>query len=162
MREWNRRTEEVRNLMNPAFCGRILYATIAEYQLKTQRNFPFPLVFLVLPLVLPRQIREKISSKTQFTNWIQDNQELVYNFAKRASDLVEITNESLEFMMQTGYLLITETGEIQKNITIRNLSKTQYTDSEIKECILKAEHVARWFAKTGNIETIYICLGVKP
>lgn len=162
MREWSKRPEEVRNLMNPAFCGRIIFAAVAEYQKKTNRTFPFPLVYLILPLVLPRQIREKIDSRTKLTNWVQNNQELIYNFAKRANDLIEITNEALEFMMQAGYISITDSGEIEKTITVGSISKTKNSDIEVKECITKAENVARWFATTGAVEIIYFCLGVRP
>ena len=162
MREWKMRPEEVRNLMNPAFCGRLLFATVSEYQSKVHRAFPFPLVYLILPLVLPRQIRVKINSRTKLTSWAQNNQELIYNFGKRANDLIEITNEALEFMLQAGYLVITDSGEIERAETAGNLSKTKNTDDEVKECINKAENVARWFAATEKVETIYFCLGVRP
>jgi len=64
MRSWDYRPDEVKNLFNPAFCGRVIYGTISEYQKNTKRDFPFPLIYLVLPLVLPRQIRTEISSRT--------------------------------------------------------------------------------------------------
>lgn len=112
--------------------------------------------------MLPKQIREKINSRTQLTNWAQNNQELIYNFGKRANDLIEITNEALEFMLQAGYLDITDAGEINMVLPAGTLSKTRFIDSEVKECITKAENVARWFAATGKVETIYICLGVRP
>lgn len=162
MRAWNQRPEEVRYLLNSAFCGRILYAMITEYQKKTSRALPFPLIYLVLPLVLPKQIREKISSRTQLINWVQTNQELVYNFGKRTKDLVSITNEALELMIQTGLIRLTDMGEIEKEIKIKVLSKTKYTDYEVTDCLKKAEHVARWFATAGKVETIYFCLGVRP
>lgn len=162
MKEWNQRPEEVQYLFNPAFCGRILYAMIAEYQKKANRALPFPLVYLILPLVLPRQIRETITSRTQLMNWVQNNQALVYNFGQRANDLVEITNEALEMMMQTGFLQLTDIGEIERNNTSKALSQTKFTDPEINECLNKAEHVARWFATAGKPETIFYCLGVRP
>ncbi|WP_442969853.1 three component ABC system middle component [Roseburia sp. AM23-20] len=49
------RTHEVAFLLNPAFCGRILYSTIRTYNEKTNRAFPFPLIYLVLPLVLHKE-----------------------------------------------------------------------------------------------------------
>lgn len=162
MREWEYRPDEVKYLLNPAFCGRVIYAAIAEYQKSTRRDFPFPLVYLILPLVLPRQIRIEISSRTQLLNWVQRHQELIFNFGKRASDLIEITNEAVEFMMQTGFLKLTDNGELSKKITAGALSKKKYTDSEVIECLNKAEHVGRWFAGVGKVETIYTSLGVRP
>ena len=52
MKSWNMRTHEVAFLLNPAFCGRVLYSTIKTYNDKTCRAFPFPLSYLILPLVL--------------------------------------------------------------------------------------------------------------
>ena len=162
MRAWEYRPDEVKNLLNPAFCGRVIYGTIVEYQKNTKRDFPFPLVYLILPLVLPQSIRAEINSRTQLTNWIQRHQELVFNFGKRASDLIEITNEAVEFMLQTGFIKLTDNGELSREIVAGTLSKTKHTDPEISECLKKAEHVGRWFAGAGKVETIYVSLGVRP
>ncbi|WP_352403085.1 three component ABC system middle component [Pyramidobacter sp.] len=162
MRAWDYRPDEVKNLFNPAFCGRVIYGTISEYQKNTKRDFPFPLIYLVLPLVLPRQIRTEISSRTQLTNWVQKHQELIYNLGKRVRDLVEITNEAVKFMMQTGYIRLNDSGELSKVLTAGALSKTKHIDPEVAECLQKAEHVGRWFAGAGKVEIIYTCLGVRP
>ena len=162
MRAWDYRPDEVKNLFNPAFCGRVIYGTISEYQKNTKRDFPFPLIYLVLPLVLPRQIRTEISSRTQLTNWVQKHQELIYNLGKRVRDLVEITNEAVEFMMQAGYIRLNDSGELSKVLTAGALSKTKHIDPEVAECLQKAEHVGRWFAGTGKVEIIYTGLGVRP
>ena len=53
-------------------------------------------------------------------------------------------------------------GTVEINSFAKKLSKRNFMDEEVKECITKAEHVARWFAKTGKTETVYISLGVKP
>ena len=93
---------------------------------------------------------------------MQRHQELVFNFGKRASDLVEVTNEAVELMLQTGYVKLTDNGELSKVISAGVLSKTKNTDQEVAECLTKAEHVGRWFAGAGKVETIYSCLGVRP
>lgn len=159
---WNRRPLEVRNLLNPAFCGRILYTTVSEYQLKTDSSFPFPLIYLILPLVLTESIRNVISSRTQLTNWVQKHPELLVGFGRRAGSFVTTTNEALEFMLQTEFLILTDDGKLSLNKQKRKISKSKYIDPDIKECLKKAEHVGRWFADTGKVETIYICLGVRP
>ena len=159
---WDDRPDEVKYLLNPAFCGRLLCATVGEYYKKTQRGFPYPLIYLILPLVLPRQIRVEINSRTSFTNWVQQHSELLFNFGERTKDLVEITNETVLFLMQTGCLELTDNGELCETKETRSINKSKYIDSEVKECLQKAGHVGRWFAMTGRIETIYTCLGVRP
>lgn len=162
MRNWNERSDEIKTLLNPAFCGRVLYMAVDAYQKKTNQDFPFPLIYLILPLVLPGHIRAEISSRTQLLNWVHNHPELIYDFGARANDLIEITNESIEFMMQCGYIKLTDKGELSKEVTKAALSKTKYTDAEASECLMKAEHVGRWFASTGKTEQIYVCLGVRP
>lgn len=162
MRAWDDRPDELKHLLNPAFCGRVIYGAVSEYQKSTKRDFPFPLVYLILPLILPQPIRTKINSRTQLVNWVHGHQELVFNFGKRAGDLVEITNEAVELLLQAGYMVLTDNGELSKVITAGTLSKTKHIDLEVAECLTKAEHVGRWFAGAGKVETIYTSLGVRP
>ena len=162
MNKWSMRTHEVAYLFNPAFCGRILYSTIKTYNEKLNKPFPFPLIYLILPLVLHKQTRINISSRTQFLVWVQKYPQLLIDFHRRTRALVPISNEAIEFLLQTGKIALTPNGELEIAPASRILSKTKYTDSEVKECLTKAEHIARWFASAGKTETIYIALGVKP
>lgn len=162
MKSWNMRTHEVAFLLNPAFCGRVLYSTIKTYKAKTNRAFPFPLIYLVLPLVLHKETRININSKTQLQLWVQRYPQLLIDFPQRAKELVPITNESIEFLLQTGKILVTLNGELEIAPTSKTLSKTKFVDDEISECLKKGEHIAKWFATAGKVETIYIKLGVRP
>lgn len=162
MREWKMRTKEVAYLLNPAFCGRVLYGTVKKYNKISNKAFPFPLIYLVLPLVLHKNTRRLINSKTAMLVWIQKYPELLVGFAQRASDLVEITNEAVELLLQSELLQLTDRAELQVNKTIKAMNKTKFADDEIKECVNKSEHVGKWFAVAGSTETIYISLGVRP
>lgn len=156
------RSHEVAFLLNPAFCGRVLYSTIKTYNEKTSRAIPFPLIYLVLPLVLHKETRIHINSRTQLQLWVQRYPQLLIDFPQRARELVPITNESVEFLLQTGKILLTPNGELEISPTSKTLSKTKFVDDEISECLKKAEHIAKWFAAAGKVETIYIELGVRP
>ena len=162
MNKWDMRIHEVAYLLNPAFCGRILYSAIKTYNKILNRAFPFPLIYLVLPLVLHKQTRININSRTQLLIWVQNCSQLLIDFPRRTRELVLISNEAIEFLLQTGKIVLTPNGELEIVPTSRTLSKTKYADSEVKECLIKAEHVARWFASAGKTETIYIALGVRP
>lgn len=162
MKMWSDRAREVAYLLNPAFCGRILYGTIKIYAETTKRGLPFPLIYLALPLILHKPTRERINSRTQLLIWIQRNPELLIDFARRAHDLVPITNESLELLLQSNIVCLTPSGELDVVKTQKSLSKTKFVDEEVKECLKKSEQVAKWFAATGKVETIYIALGVRP
>lgn len=156
------RAREVAYLLNPPFCGRVLYSTIKTYNEKTSRALPFPLIYLVLPLILHKETRTNINSRTQLQLWVQRYPQLLIDLPQRIRELVPITNESVEFLLQTGKILLTPTGELEISPTSKTLSKTKYVDDEVSECLKKGEHVAKWFATAGKVETIYIELGVRP
>ena len=90
MNSWNKRTREVAYLLNPAFCGRMLYSAINAYSIKTKRAFPFPLVYLVLPLVLHKETRANINSRTQLHLWVQQHPQLLIDFPQRTTELIPI------------------------------------------------------------------------
>lgn len=162
MKNWNMRTHEVAFLLNPAFCGRVLYSTIRTYNKTSKRAFPFPLIYLVLPLVLHKGTRTYINSRTKLVLWVQQHPQLLIDFPLRARDLVPITNEAVEFLLQTEKVFLTSNGELEISPTSKILSTTKFIDDEIKDCLQKGEHVARWFVTAGKVETIYIELGVRP
>lgn len=162
MKQWNERIREVAYLLNPAFCARLLYVTIKEYEQKGQSHFPFACAYLVLPLVLHKPTREKISSRTHLLQWIQNNQEILIGYANRAKELVSITNEAIELLLQTGVVELDSNGMLGIVKGSPRISKTKYLDQEIIECIKKCEHVARWFVGAESVTTIYISLGVRP
>lgn len=162
MKNWDNRATEIAYLLNPAFCGRIIYHVIKTYQQESKRPMPFPLVYLILPMVLHRKTRERIKSITQMQIWIQRNPEMLIGFADRAQSMVPITNEAVEFLMQSGIVTLTNNAELELAQLFKALSTTKYTNDEIKECISKSSSVAKWFAKAGTVETIYVSWGVRP
>jgi hypothetical protein len=162
MENWEKRATEIAYLLNPAFCGRIIYYVIKTYAEESKRPMPFPLVYLILPLVLHRKTRERIKSVTQMQIWIQHNPELLIGFADRTKSMVQITNEAVEFLMQSGIVVLNNNAELELAQLFKSLSVSKYTNDEIKECISKSQNVAKWFAKAGTVETIYTSWGVRP
>lgn len=163
MQNWSERAREIAFLLNPAFCGRILHSTIEEtYSEQTKRAFPFPLTYLVLPLILHKETRANINSRTRLASWVNKYPQLLMYFPQRTKDLVTITNEAIEFLLQTEKVVITANGDLEVSPIARTFSKTKFIDDEIRECLRKSEHIAKWFATAGKVETIYIILGVRP
>lgn len=162
MNNWENRSKEIAFLLNPAFCGRLIYGTIRKFNEVSNRALPFPLVYLILPLVLHKATREKISSRTKFLVWIQQHPELLIGYAQRTKELVEITNEATEFLLQTNMVLITDKADLEINSSTKGLSKGRFVDEEVKQCLNKSEHIGKWFATAGKVETIFIGMGVRP
>jgi len=163
MIQWDKRSPEVANLLNPAFCAIILYATIAEYQKKAKVGIPFPILYLILPIVLHQSTRNRINSKTNMVVWLQRNPDALVGFPDRARSLVIFTNEAIEYLLSQQIVAITD-GRlvIQKALSKAKMDKLAATDSEISDCIQKAAHTGRWFYNARTEENIYAAWGVRP
>ncbi|BDA67679.1 hypothetical protein CAL7716_018450 [Calothrix sp. PCC 7716] len=106
MRSWQERPVEYANLFNPAFCSILLQNAIKGYQKEKKQGIPYPLLFLVLPLVLHISTRNALpkTTVTKLHIWLQKQPEVRVGFAERASYLVPYTKEALAFRMQTGII----------------------------------------------------------
>ena len=162
MKSWNDRSREVAYLLNPAFCGRIIYNVVKVYYDETKRPMPFPIIYIILPIVLHKKTRNKLNSTTQMQVWIKRNPDLLIGFAERTRSLIDITNESLEFLMQAKLIKMNNNADLSISRTTKALSKTKYTTDEFKECIKKSTGLAKWFAKSGTVESIYTNWGIRP
>lgn len=163
MKSWENRPIEEANLLNPAFCGELLRRAIKQYNTYAKQTFPYPLIFLILPVVLHRYTREAIPSATreQFHVWLQNNQGVRVGFAERAKSLVPFTKEALNFLLQLNIVIINNTAglELKHNPKLINAKQG---DDEIRDCFKKAEIVGRWYARAGNTANVYTMWGVKP
>ncbi|MEN6325626.1 MAG: three component ABC system middle component [Syntrophomonas sp.] len=161
MDAWKNRVPEIANLLNPAFCSSIIYHVILEYQKKAKREFPFTLIYLILPIVLHKSTRERITSRTNMVVWIQRYPDVLIGFPGRAKSLVSFANESIEFLLQRKILQITN-SELSVAKTLSKSKIDAISDQEIQECYNKAENLGRWLAQMGAEENIYAAWGVKP
>ncbi len=162
MKKWEHRPIEEANLFNPAFCGELLRRAIANYNATSQSEFPYPLSFLVLPIILHRQTREAISpNNRQLHVWLQNNQSVRVGFAERTRSLVPITNEALVFLLQVNSAVVSEMANIRLLSPPRTINNS-YGDEEVRDCFKKAGIVGRWFARAGSAGNIYTMWGVKP
>ena len=166
MLAWPRRVVEEANLFNPAFCAVLLAKTAEEFTKKTDRAFPFPLAFLVLPVVLHRGTREALPGSTvsSLLTWVQDHRDQLVNFSGRVQSLQAITREAILFGTQHETLAIAGSGGIA--VGARKQSATEkrtglFTD-EARECVDRAGFLGRWFAAAGTPATIYSAWGITP
>ena len=111
---WEQRPLELANLFNPAFCSILLHDSILAYQNENAQGMPYPVVFLILPIVLHKSTREKLPSKitTKMHVWVQNNPEVHIHFAEHTRYLIPYTKESLIFGMQANDILISDSGSV--------------------------------------------------
>lgn len=162
MKKWDERATEIAYLLNPAFCGRIIYNAIKVYYEESSKPMEFPLVYLILPLILHKDTRERIKSRNKMQVWIKNNPELLIGLANRVRNLIQITNEAVELLMQSTLIELDNNACILVSEKSKGLSKTKFINKEISECIRASTAVAKWFSKAGTVENIYINWGIRP
>jgi hypothetical protein len=157
---WEERPITVATLLNPAFCGEVLRRSIAEYQKINKDGLPFQLVFLILPIILNKMIRESLpkTSGKNFITWLEENQVLKKDLPNSIRNIVPYTKESVMFLMMYGLIKINDTGNIESQIKNKDITE----DSEATECYKKAELLGKLLAKAGTVQFIFVNLGIKP
>jgi hypothetical protein len=165
MRPWTERPQEEAYLLNPAFCALLLWRAIRGYHSVTFTGMPLLPMFLVLPVVLHKATREALPRdvRTSLAAWLENNGELRVRFAERAQALVPYVREGLLFGTLHGVISIDGNGRFLAQPRLRKLATyRQTTTDEIRDCISRAEFVAKWFANVGSASTVMALWGVRP
>lgn len=166
MQSWEQRPLEYANLLNPAFCSILLQNAIKGYQNEKKQGMPYPLLFLVLPLVLPSSTRNALPKKivTKLHIWLQRHPEAHVGFGDRTSNLVPYTKEALAFGIQTGIINVCDDGKFTwVKGKLKSISSLSWSiDTEPAICCKKAEFIGRWLAQAGEVSTIYTMWGICP
>lgn len=158
---WERRPIEIASLLNPAFCGEVLRRCIEEYEKIASQPFPFPLLYLILPIVLHKRTRETIVSQRQLHVWLQSHEEVKIGFADRTRQLLPFTREALLFLLQVNAVSLDEHAQLNI-IHYRRKTPSSQKEGEINSCYRAASMVGRWFARTRSVTTIYALWGIRP
>jgi len=165
MKEWSERPTEVAYNFNPAFCGWLLREAADGYCSVTPAGLPFPLVFLILPVILHRPTRESLprSTVTALHPWLREHPEVRVGLADRASQLAVIAREAVLFL--SAHSLITLTNDaalVPSGKMARGKAPILAASEEIKTCVGKAKMVGAWFAEAGDVVTVFQMWGVRP
>lgn len=161
---WPDRPQELANLLNPAFIGMMLYRSIAGFQEESKTAMPLELAVLVPPLILHSATRGRLprNTRTSLATWVQDNRDLLIEFAHRTSSLMPYTRESLFFLLSRDAIALSGIGFTATPKALTGVTPYQKKSDEIKQCYLKSHFAGRWLALAGNTSTIYALLGITP
>lgn len=162
---WEERSVISANLLNPAFCGEVLRRTIWSFnQNEKDEYMPFSLAFLILPIVLHKDTREKmpIRSSTYFHSWVDSNEQLFIDFANRVKLLTPYTRESIIFLLKHNAISINDNGGFEVLGPYRKRNVRGDSIEEVNSILKKAELLGKWLRLTGNPQTIYMFLKIKP
>ncbi|WNY25461.1 three component ABC system middle component [Methanolapillus millepedarum] len=167
MIDWSKRNEEEANLFNPPFLSILCYESIKNYNEETKLNSPFILPFLIIPFILHKKTRDRLPSttRTQFTTWMvnETNSSLKIDYNSRANAFVPYVKEAIIYSCNTNLIQFSREGnfEIRTKLSKDIYSNEIFTEDAL-ECIKKASFCGKWFARSGDINTIMLFLGVRP
>ena len=165
MTGWAKRPTEVAYNLNPAYCGWLLREAAEGYVGEKPAGMPFPLAFLVLPLVLHRATRETLPKSTVTTlhAWLQARPEARLGFASRARQLAPVTREAIVLAGSLDRLGFGDGGTL---LATGKLGKGKAAllerSSTMKASVQKAKLVGKWFAEAGEPATVFHMWGVRP
>lgn len=156
MRPWSTRPKEAANLLNPAFCCTVLSAAVSNYSLQDNLGMPYPLAFIIMPVILHKQTRILLpfNTRTSLAAWLEEKPTVRIQFYERATSLKPFVREAILFGAANGWLSI-ESGRLKSQLVDSRFKNfLQYLDGEARECVLRARLVGKWFASAGSAETV--------
>lgn len=163
MPSWAERPTEIANLLNPAFCALLLVQAVRGYQDETAAGLPYPIAFLVLPLVLHKPTREALpnSIASRMHPWLENHQQAQVGFAERCIAVKEHTKEALIYSGARRVLRVRADARLE--IADQRLRRPMWpADSEPVDCYEAARFVGRWLAHAGRTATIFAMWGIRP
>jgi hypothetical protein len=159
---WNERPSVLQNLFNPAFCSLLLWRVVNEFG---NEGLEFPLLFLILPFVLHKNLRRALPSttRTSFAVWISGHPELLILIPELVRSMAPFTSEALLWAANAERPSLTVAdGRIVRSRAA--LSSLSFDDQihEVSECYNKAAFLGRWLRRSGSTSVVFALLGIRP
>ncbi|SRR5258706_10668346 len=159
---WEQRPVELANLLNPAFCSLLLQDAINGYHSHASQSLPYPLAYLMLPIVLYPPARAALPRSTAalLPAWLQEHPALQIQVADRVTRMRAYSREAILFGLQHNLLQVSDDGELEsRNKQVKQLFPPQ---TEPADCRKAAGLVGRWFGKVADGSLILTLWGLKP
>lgn len=153
---WTERPRIEATLLNPSLLAVLLAAAARDYETE-EPGMPWPLAFLVLPLVLHRPTRDALprDTRTHLSTWIRREPLLRAGFPSRAGAMVPLTREGIRLGLRAGVL-------VRDGPVLTGHLNAEAPAGELRQLINRASLVGRWLAKTDQPSTVFTLLGVAP
>jgi hypothetical protein len=155
---WTERPQASAAFLNPALIAAVTATAASDYERAASgRLMPWPMAFVVAPLILHRPTRRALptSTRTHLPNWVAEHPALVAGLTVRSTSLAPAIREGLRFGLRHQMLTI-EQGCLKGRI-----SKSR-PQGELSDIIKAASLIGRWTAKSDNPSTVFALLGVRP
>jgi hypothetical protein len=161
---WSDRPIEQARLLNPAFLATLIWSCVEGYCSIDQEGIPYPLLFVAMPVILHKATREGLPKtvRTSLAAWLGENAQVNFPFAERATTLVPLVKEGVLFGVN-GQLLSLSSSRIVAAPRPRSMARfLRESSDEVRDCMVKAKFVGKWFASSGDYTTVMALWGVTP
>jgi hypothetical protein len=145
------------NLLNPALIGLAVAHAAGGYVADRSRPMPWPVAFLIPPLVLHRPTRSALpaDARTHFATWVSKQPALVAGFPRRAAVMMEPTREGLRMVLRTGRIEL-------RSGAVRAVGLANPPPGELGQLLRASRLVGRLLARLDQPSTAFALLGVSP
>jgi len=163
MTAWNDRSHTQAIMLNPALLAVITANAAIRFRENSEHAMPWPLAFIVAPLVLHRGTRDALprTTSTHLGAWVADHPVEHAGFARRALSLRDPVQEGVRFGIANGILEVDPEGRLTATLA-SGRGHSLERDSEAHEIVAKAGFVGRWLTKIDEAATVFVILGVAP
>lgn len=147
-------------MLNPALLAVITASAAIEYERADGAAMPWPLSFLVAPMVLHRGTRDALPRRTttHLGNWVAQNPVIHAGFASRAQSLSDVVREGMRFGLANELLEVDRHGRLSGALG----PAPRVSNPEVDPLVARAGFVGRWLTKMDQPATAFILLGVAP
>jgi len=147
-------SKELENLNNPALGAIAIWRFVAGYESgsETKAGAPFPLLFIILPMILQPVILELMKSTfkpsglrlfaNKFAEPATAKNDIVYSIQKRARDMRELSMNSLKLAIVSDLVSIDVQSGLVYPISVTPLKRS--ISKEVDEMLRQAEKLGAW------------------
>lgn len=154
---------DIYSITNPALGSLILWSYLQGYEVAEKDGCPFPLIFIPLPLVLSRSVRDEFkgtNAETGLYTWITRKQSILINLDARIQKSSTLTRNAIIFGCSNEILTIQEDGTLLSKNNGLLKSRIKESSDEIKEMMSLSKRLGVWFSQVNSTSSILSSLGL--
>jgi len=156
--EWSARSSVPAALLNPALLACLEAAAASGYEGEKEAAMPWPLCFVIAPMVLHRGTRQALPARisSHLGAWVSSNPVLRAGLPLRARALVGPVREGLRFGLRYGLLETGPGGGLRQAVP-----RLRAPDAgDLRDILAKATFAGRWLSLSEEPATVFALLGV--
>jgi hypothetical protein len=159
---WQVRSSVSAAMFNPALIAVILAAAANQYETASSFPMPWPMSYLVPPIVLHEPTRDVLpkTSRTSLPKWAADQIVLTVGFPARAQHLAPYVREALRFGLREQMFNLTLQGTALQCTALPKTTKN--SPGDLAPIVRAAGMLGRMFARTGDAATVFAALRIRP